>query len=470
MITNKKIVIILILIFLVLILYIKQIKIKKEHLEIDDTLISDLTKIYFSNIKSESNYINTKISNNLLFSFEDVDFNLNNKLCFSPGKCITGEMINTLNNSGNSGNTVNNYMYLPNSLNKIDNNIIWNDIFSQINPDNNRNGAVKAIGDTWDLGYNTTKWNNKYIYQLKNGKYLQIDGSGVEITVPPRTADMTEDFSVLWIQALNDNNTQTGIRWSTFKVYDYTNPSNIRSFGKHVVGGNKLDNISPDGSTSNVRHNGFAWWPVPIDLSGNISRRIMVSTFYATYPNHSTWYSGFAFSTNPWNHCQVNAKSLIWQVNSLDATGRDISGIVATPQSTVIWVADSWNERPLLAFVSNTTTEFRIPFVNSQKDKIFYIIEHNNNWGPAISYLEIKTISGSWIKIGNLYTTFDNPFARHNNSKIFNRYYGIVIPKAHLPIKGTSNDNFIILRLTIPKNDGNGLYIREVGTHDVSPF
>jgi hypothetical protein len=467
MIITKKILLILLLLLLIIILYIKQSKQKKEHLEIDDTIISDLTKMYFNNIKSESNYINTKISSeNLTFSFQDLNLNLNlnNKLCFSSNNCITSESINNLNNIGDD---VNNYMYLPY------NNIIWNDISSQINPDNSANGALRSVNDTWLLTFNptTNKWNNKHIYQTTKGNALQYDGSGIEITVPSPTGDMTEDFTVLWLQVLNDDNgaLTPGARWSTFKVYDYTNPSSIRSFGKHVAGGNKLDNISPDGSTSNVQYDKFSWWPVPIDLSGNITRKLMISTFYSDVIG-STFYSGVAFSTNPWNHCQVNAKSLLWQVNALDATGRDISGIVATPQSTVNWEADYWNGRQFMTFKSDTTTEFRIPFVNSQKDKIFYIIEHNNNWGPAISYLEIKTISGSWIKIGNLYTTFDNPFARHNNSKIFNRYYGIVIPKAHLPIKGTSNDNFIILRLTIPKNDGNGLYIREVGTHDVSPF
>jgi hypothetical protein len=470
MITNKKIVIILILIFLVLILYIKQIK--KEHLEeIDDTIISDLTKIYFSNkkINSESIYTKDILSENLTFRFEDL--NLNKKLCLSSGKCITGEMINTLNNSDNIAN---NYMYLPNSPNKIDNNIIWNNIFSQINPNNTAAGALKAVNDTWLLSHNSTKWNNKHVYQTTKGNALQYDGSGIEITIPPPTSDMKGDFTVLWLQVLNDDTavTKAYCRWSTFKVYDYTNPSNIRSFGKHVAGGNIAQNISPDGSTSNVQYDKFSWWPVPINLSGNTSRKLMISTFWSN-ANGSTWYSGFAFSTNPWNHCQVNAKSLCWQVNSLDASGKVISTTLDHPN--MIWNIDDtsgdyWNKRGLGYFKSNTGSEFRIPFVNSQKDKIFYLIEHNNNWGPSISFLEIKTINEVFVNIGNLYTTLDNPFARHNNSKSYHRYYGIVIPKQHLPIKGTPNDNFITLRLTVPTNAGYGLYFREVGTHDLSPF
>jgi hypothetical protein len=430
-------------------------------------------------INGNNGNFNTIISRNSpMVDNINIDKSINQEMCFSPTKCFTKNTNILLNRMTNP---VNNYMYLPNSPGKIDNNIIWDNIRNEINPNNQTNGALKAVNDTWDLYYNVTKLYNKNIYKTTSGSNYQSDGIGIEITIPPRTADMSGDFTVLWVQTLNDytpiptpatpSNTSNA-RWSCFKVYDYTDPSNIRYFGKHVTGGNLLNNMSPNGSTSNVQHNAFSWWPVPIDLSGNTSRKIMISCFLnasSTTSTMATHYSGFAFSTNPWNHCPVNARSLFWQINEIDPlTGQAITGIRPV-QSSVEWIADFWNGRQLMIFKWNTRTEFRIPFVNNQKNKIFYLIEHNNDWGPPISSLEIAHQT-SWINLGNFYTTFNNPFSKYNNSKLYNRYYGIVIPKEYLPTKGTPIDNFIRLRISLPVNEGLGLYIREVGTHDLSPF
>ena len=108
---------------------------------------------------------------------------------------------------------------------------------------------------------------------------------------------------------------------------------------------------------------------------------------------------------------------------------------------------------------------FRIPFVNSGKTKIFYIIEHNNYWGPGIANVSLMNDLVD-VPLGGMYTTFDNPFSRHFNSKRYCRYYGVVIPKDKLP---KAPINFINLRLKIPSNS-DGFFFREVGTHDFDPF
>ena len=406
--------------------------------------------------------ITTPIISNII-----IDKSINTEMCFSPNKCISKDTNILLNRMTNP---VNNYMYLPNSPGKIDNNIIWDNIRNEINPDNTSNGALKAINDTWDLTNNVTKWNNKYVYRTKNGDLYQNDGSGIEITIPPPTSDMTEDFTVLWVQTLTNYDINMLPRFNAFRVYDYTNPSKINFFGKHVTGANYLSNINPDGSTSSLEFNKFSWWPVPIDMSGNTSRKLMISSFLNaindTSSDLATVYSGFAFSTNPWNHCPVNAVSLHWNINTVDANDNVIIG--KSSNSSILYKDDDWNGRHIAYFLESKTAGFRIPFVNSQKDKIFYIIEHNTDWSPSVSYLEIRNESGTWIKLGNFYTTFNNPFSKHINSKKNQRYYGIVIPKQYLPIKGTKNDNFLRLNITIPS--GNNFIFSEVGTHDLSPF
>jgi hypothetical protein len=110
--------------------------------------------------------------------------------------------------------------------------------------------------------------------------------------------------------------------------------------------------------------------------------------------------------------------------------------------------------------VTATAISFRIPFVNNNRDKIFYLVEANRNFQTSIINVSINNVI-----IGNLYTTFDNPFATHFNSSFENRYLGIIIPKVNLPL----NDNFITITLNIPNNN-DGVYVREIGTHNLNPF
>ena len=129
-----------------------------------------------------------------------------------------------------------------------------------------------------------------------------------------------------------------------------------------------------------------------------------------------------------------------------------------------------WAYEGLVA-ISNSMT-IRIPYINSGKDKIFYIVEHNNIWGPGAIGL---FIGESYI--GNFYTSFSNPFATHYNSKYGNRYFAVKIPKEKLPQKSSnptsesSNSlypyhDFLTVVLRFPTNSGQGIYISGIGTHD----
>jgi hypothetical protein len=116
-------------------------------------------------------------------------------------------------------------------------------------------------------------------------------------------------------------------------------------------------------------------------------------------------------------------------------------------------------KNPILYIKNNSTATFRIPFVNSKKNKILYLVEYNSNWGPSVYNITVNNNN-----LGILYTTFDNPFSIHYNSKSGNKYLGLYIPKEILPL----TDNFITITITT-RDSQRGLYIREIGTHDQVP-
>jgi hypothetical protein len=337
---------------------------------------------------------------------------------------------------------------------------------------NDNLGKLKTIGqnETW-MYYNgsSTVLYNTFVntasqFRTSTFKNVQTKGTGIEITVPkPPANNPNGDYSVLWIKITNSH-----AHWYTFKLYQYNAATDniVKTFGKFADSFNALNKISPDGSTHNDSWNTQQWIGIPFDLTGNTSRKLVLSNFYAQ--NVDLLINGIAFSTNPWNHCKVAAVALYWQINNDDnSNGKTDS------TGGLTWNNNNWNNQQLAQFNGGNTYQFRIPFVNSNKDKIFYLIEHNNNWGPSIRSLEIfkyntTTQTETAINLGNFYTSFDNPFARHFNSKMYQRYYGIVIPKQFLPVKGSSRDNFIKLKITIPS--GRNLAFTEAGTHDKNSF
>ena len=123
-----------------------------------------------------------------------------------------------------------------------------------------------------------------------------------------------------------------------------------------------------------------------------------------------------------------------------------------------------WNSEPLLKLPPGSSPSIQIPFVNSGKDKIFYVIEHNSSWGPGVLMTNIQQTDGTYKQLGGLFTSFNNPFSRHFNSKLYQRYYGVIVPKNLLP----TDKNFITIRIDMPTGLSD-LLVREVGTHDYNP-
>ena len=463
------------------------------------------TDISSNTILAESGTFRNITSENINSSKYTINTLNINKICFDPTdatKCLSLDTIRSLTNidNYNPNNIKNQYMYYPNILPRIvmsesnsntyNNNIIWSAPLSQyIDLTANGTGRLDKIGKLRAVGLNEG-W--KYLNGTTETVYTaltvasaitsstsfitsslnaaQSNGIGMEITVPLIPINNpTGDYSVLWIL------TSTNTLWYTLKLYQYANNSVIKYFGKFSDGKNNLNKISPDGSTHDNAYDSTIWIPIPFDLNGNTTRKLLLSSFHTAGTNEFRYIKQIAFSTNPWNHCRLSSHSIYNTINDSDTS----QGLTPNTTNMIIFNNNTeavWNNTRLCYFKEGLITQFRIPFVNSGKDKIFYIVEHNNNWGPGIIGLSIlkstpNTSTEVEINLGNFYTSFDNPFSRHFNSKMYQRYYGIVIPKEHLPVKGTSSDNFIKLKISIPSSPaGYGLYFTEVGTHDKNSF
>ena len=348
------------------------------------------------------------------------------KLCLSKTNCIDKNAYSflTLKN-----HPLNYSMYLPDQC------IIWDDLSKQINT-----GFAAQSGSTMNMTHNINRYGSKHIYTINND--ANNSNTGIVVTVPQVLSSMklfgTIDFNVLWIRVLiNGNN---GFMISNTK---------FRCGGSS--GYRQTNNMSPDGGIpkENVASgsDNHEWVPIPIILDS--TRKITISRWFS---DNGLWISGFAFSSNPWNHYRVSALMLQWNLTTTSPS--------TTPPSGTSWSND-WNNDEFFAVVGQQLS-VPIPIINSGKNKIFYIIVHNNTWNELVQSVTISTANGS-VTIP-MKTTLDNPFSRHYNSKKrWQRYMGGIIESSLLDSSGFINVTFVLPQST-------GLYLREVGTHDVNPF
>jgi hypothetical protein len=78
------------------------------------------------------------------------------------------------------------------------------------------------------------------------------------------------------------------------------------------------------------------------------------------------WISGIAFGKNLWNHAKNSAYAFENALNGGDRTES-------------IFTMDFSNDQ-VTAIPSGKITELKIPVVPSGKDKIVYIVDHNEYW------------------------------------------------------------------------------------------
>ena len=294
--------------------------------------------------------------------------------------------------------------------------IIYQDIFYAL-----ENGIISKMGNPsgWDeTSFRINLWNKRKI--LKIGDNFQANENGLTTIVP-------ETYDVLWLRVTNHV-------WEIIRVKFLDGDK--EEIGKYAFGNRSLNELSPDGTTQDSNENTHIWCPIPVARSGKI----------AIYTDRETqgWLSGIAFGKNIWNHARNGALAYHWAING---------------GSGVNWNSNNWHSDILGIIPGGVISELIVPVVYSGKDKLLYLIEQNNNW-IGIMHTNIY-VNG--VIIERFRTSYDNPFARHYNTKIYSKYIAANVPKELIG----KNDKFISVKIDMT-NQNNGLNInfREVGTHD----
>jgi len=309
------------------------------------------------------------------------------------------------------GANLNNYMYRDSQVQQ--------DVFRAYQAN-----IIRKVGNPsgWDeTSYVSSTWNGRRI--LRIGLGAQANGNGLVVNIP-------SGYDVLWFRCLND-------RYTHFRVSPYAGANdNFEDTDVEVYGcGNRgIGEISPDGAEPDTYYNVHMWTPIPLRKAGK----------YIVYSDASfeSWISGVAFGKNLWNHARNPAKIYQLAVNG---------------GSGVQWWSDNWNWDQGGLITLGIINELTVPIICNGKDKIIYVVQINN--------VQVGTQHGDVfindVKVERLRSTYNNAFAVHFNSHIYNKYIATRMP-GNLCQRG---DLFATLRIDMTLANDH-LYFREAGSHD----
>lgn len=305
--------------------------------------------------------------------------------------------------------------------------VVYQDIF-----DAKAQGVIAKLGapqynDTEYAPTNKREWAGRYI--IKYGSNNENDGNGAVVNVPA-------GYDTVWVRVLGD-------RYAVIHAYVVDNSSRlVEDLGRWTGGRRSANSYAPDGTLADGYDVAHQWVPIPI---GRMGGRVALTS--KEHTNDDFWISGLAFSTNPWHHAAQSGKSLEWGVNGGNATNTG---------------ADDWNGDVLSVIPSNARTELKVPVVPSTKDKLLYFIEHNSNWnGSMHTAVEVKGADGKTYPLERFMATYDNPFARHWDSKSYNRYIA-----TRIPAELVGNQRYVSVWIDLRKQNRE-FNFREIGTHDI---
>lgn len=304
--------------------------------------------------------------------------------------------------------------------------LVYQDIFDAV-----RLKAIAKLGKPRydDTTYSTNPWFDRRI--IMYGGNNEADGNGAVVTIPA-------DYDTVWVRVLGD-------RWAVVKAYFLD--GGREDLGLWAGGWRTTNCYCPDGSLSDGCYSWDSdqkqhrtmhqWLPIPTGRAGRLALIAKPNT------NSDFWLSGVAFSKNPWAHAAQSAVAYHWKLNG----GTDVK-----------WNTHYWHSDVLAEIVAKNNYELMVPVVPSGRDKLLYLIEHNSDWNGCM-HTGI-TVNGHPIE--RFMATYDNPFARHWNSKFYERYIAARIPADLIP----TDARWLSVRIDMSKQD-NSIHFREIGTHDL---
>ena len=373
-------------------------------------IMSDVQNKIDSKITNKINQVSTQ-----QYDYQSIIDNLNKKLIEKIEKIsadvnsnIADVQIKNVVRSGDDNSMSPNRHYLYKEA------IIYQDIYQALNT-----GVIKKVGNPVnidDTSFRVNPWNKRKM--LRMGMGAQPNGNGYKTTIP-------EGYNVLWLRVSNHV-------WFTVKV-TYLD-GNKEYMGSFAAGWRSLNEISPDGTTPDTNNVSHVWFNIAVSRPGEI--------LMSTDVNCDGWVSGIAFGKNLWNHAKNSAVAFHWALNG--GTNSE-------------WETHDWNSDHLSNFRGGKKHDLFVPVHPSGKDKFIYFVEPNMN---EISIMH-QELSVNDVKIERFRTSYDNPFARHFNSKFYSRYIAARIPNDLIK----PNQRFIKLTIDMTLSD-HVLRFREFGTHD----
>lgn len=309
--------------------------------------------------------------------------------------------------------------------------LVYQDIFDAV-----KAKAIQKRGDP--KGFNDTRhateataWNGRR--QICFGEKAAGD-AGALVKVP-------EGYDTLWVRVPGD---------LTYAIYAKFIDGAKEDLGYWSAGLRRGNCYCPDGSLSDGYAKVTQWVPIPVGRSG----QVLLIDQVGSPGGSGLWFSGLAFSRNPWGHAVQSAQGYTWAVNGGQKTG---------------WEKESedWNADVYAKVDSKPSHELMVPYRWTGRDKLLYIVEHNHNWNGC-SHTGIS-INGTPLNERFL-ASYDSPFARHWNSKIYNRYIAARIPAELIPQPTADAPPLLKVKIDMSKTD-SAIHFREIGTHDLEiPF
>ena len=281
--------------------------------------------------------------------------------------------------------------------------------------------------------HRTNKWQGRRM--IKFGSANEQDGNGAEINI-------AGDYDTVWLRI-------PGEQWIVMKV-----KSGAQVLGEWAGGFRSTNCYCPDGSLHdsqiftadrpgglyNIQLVDFAaheWVPIPV----RGFKTVQLTSIKGG--REEFMLSGLAFSKNPWKHATQSAYGYHRGLNGAEA---------------IAWNTHNFNNDIAGQIDGDTNKVLKVPVVPSGRDKLLYLIEHNSNWNGC-QHTGI-TINGN--PIDRFVATYDNPFARHWNSKSYCRYIAARIPAKLVE----SAAEFLSVRIDMT-GITKPIFFREIGTHDL---